>query len=138
MYEFIVKFAPLINIALFGTIIGWLFHISRFYRTALIDKYDAKLATKDGQLQTCQNNLELKDEKIQLFKDRIDILEKQGPEMLLETMQKRIDIQMEEIIRLRADGEGNKEEVERKEDDLRTVLNRLDGVVDHYPLGRPP
>lgn len=58
MLEFLKDYAHLINFALFGTIIGWLFHISRLSRTSLIDKYDAQLATKDQELTNARLALE--------------------------------------------------------------------------------
>ena len=58
MMDFINQYAQLINIALLGTIIGWLFHISRLSRTALIDKYDAMLAAKDSQIQAFESRFD--------------------------------------------------------------------------------
>ena len=58
MLEFINQYAQLVNIVLFGTIIGWLFHITRLSRTALKDKYEARLSAKDNQIQSLNSRLE--------------------------------------------------------------------------------
>jgi cobalamin biosynthesis Mg chelatase CobN len=42
MIETLNTYAGLINIALFGTIIGFLIHIARMSRTAIVDKYEAQ------------------------------------------------------------------------------------------------
>ena len=47
---FLNEYAQLINLGLFATILGWLFHISRLSRVSLIDQYTAKLAAKDQKI----------------------------------------------------------------------------------------
>lgn len=55
------EYAQLINLALFATIIGWLFHISRLSRTSLIDQYTAKLAAKDQEITALRVQLNAKE-----------------------------------------------------------------------------
>ena len=44
------QYSALINFVLFGTIIGFLFHIATQSRTALLDKHTAELAARDAQI----------------------------------------------------------------------------------------
>ena len=59
--ELLNEYAQIINLALFATIIGWLFHISRLSRTSLIDQYTAKLAAKDQEIVSLRSQLNAKE-----------------------------------------------------------------------------
>lgn len=50
LIKFATQYSALVNFVLFGTIIGFLFHIATQSRTALIDKHTAELAARDAQL----------------------------------------------------------------------------------------
>lgn len=63
--SFIQEYAQIINIALFGSILGYLIRISQLSRTALIDQHNAELATKEQEINALDNKLELKEQKYQ-------------------------------------------------------------------------
>ena len=63
MVTIIQEYSSLINIALLGVIIGWLFHISRLSRISIIDKFEAKLAAKDQEIEYLKQHISTKEEK---------------------------------------------------------------------------
>jgi len=72
MIETIQEYSGLINIGLFGVIIGWLFHISRLSRTSIIDKYEAMLAAKDQNIEALNQLIINKEEN---FKSQLAVSE---------------------------------------------------------------
>jgi hypothetical protein len=74
MIDFLKEYGELINLALFATIIGWLFHISRLSRTSLIDLHTAKLATKDQEISSLRAKLEARDVQ---YESQLAMIERQ-------------------------------------------------------------
>lgn len=71
---FIQEYAQIINIALFGSILGYLIRISQLSRTALIDQHNAELATKEQQISALINQLELKEQQ---YQNQLELKEQQ-------------------------------------------------------------
>jgi len=107
MLEEINSYAGLINIALFGTIIGFLIHISRISRTSIIDKYEAKTESLVQQIDL------LKAQEIVARQNNeavVDLLERQ-----LEFQKSITDLPDEQKVALiKAEYEGKLAELEQK------------------------
>jgi hypothetical protein len=78
-----------------------------------------------------------KDSTIELLKERISYLEskfkdieKQSPDVLVESIARRYEIAKSEITRLREDGEGHKGQIAEKEDELSLFKYKLDKLVN--------
>lgn len=80
--------------------------------------------------------VEQKDAVIQLLKQRMDdqaerirLLEKQTPDALADSLSERVERQLAEIERLRLDGTLNKEEILRKEGEIRDVQIKMTSLA---------
>lgn len=76
--------------------------------------------------------IEQKDAAIQLLKQRIEdqserirLLELQTPDALAKSLSERVERQLAEIERLRLDSSVNKDEIDRKESELRGIKSKL-------------
>ncbi|WP_088241586.1 hypothetical protein [Calothrix rhizosoleniae] len=79
--EALNNYAALINVALFATILGFLFRLSNLSRTYLRDKYGAELAARDANiaaLQAERNSLSIRlDSRTEQLQGKLDVLEYQ-------------------------------------------------------------
>ena len=62
------QYANLINLALLITIIGWLFALTQIYKENITEKFDAKLAAKDIEVQSLNERLKLASEQMEFQK----------------------------------------------------------------------
>lgn len=81
LLESLNKYAALINIALFGTILGFLFRLSDLSRTYLRDKHRAELAARDARIAALNaeaDNLRSRlDSRTEQLQGKLDVLEYQ-------------------------------------------------------------
>lgn len=62
------QYANLINLALLITIIGWLFALTQIYKENIAEKFEAKLAAKDIEVQSLDERLKLAKEQMEFQK----------------------------------------------------------------------
>jgi len=143
------EYANLINFGLLVAIIGWLFHISKISRKSLIDQYNAKLATKDQEIQSIRSQLQLKQvlfesqlntiEHTRSFYERLSSL--QGDERIdalkleyemrlesLDTREQNLEIEIEEAVStekqvLRKEIDNIRAEKEMIKENVETVIS---------------
>lgn len=88
---------------------------------ALFGIYRTLVDQKDSVIQLLKERLADKDLKIQE-------LESQTPDALASALSSRIEITLNEVTRLKADGDIHKKEIEIKEDELKALKHRLNGL----------
>lgn len=72
MLDALKDYAHLINFTLLMAVIGWLFHISRISRTALIDKHSAELAQKRSELRERETKIANLNSRLQAKEDHYE------------------------------------------------------------------
>lgn len=91
------------------------------FMLALVGIYRLLVDQKDSVIQLLKERIADKDAKIQE-------LESQTPDTIAGALSSRIEIALKEVVRLKADGDKHKEEIETKEAELRALKQRLDGL----------
>jgi hypothetical protein len=89
---------------------------------ALFGIYRSLVSNKDSIIQLLK-------ERIEALSERIKQLESQAPDVLAEALSKRIKLQLEEIERMKNDGDNHQEEIERKEAEINDAQTRLESLV---------
>lgn len=92
------------------------------YILALFSLYKIFVDQKDVVIQVLRERLVDKEAKIKE-------LESQTPDALASALSSRIDVSLKEIARLKADGDQHQEEVSRKEAELHSLKERLNGFA---------
>lgn len=89
---------------------------------AVFGVYRLLIHQKDATIQLLKERLEIQSERIQL-------LERQSPDALAESLSERVERQLVEIERLRLDTKRNKTGIDQKEAELREVHSRLASLL---------
>ncbi|MEX1668347.1 hypothetical protein AB4876_05445 [Zhongshania guokunii] len=90
---------------------------------ALFGIYRSLVANKDSLI-------ELQKERIDVLAEKINELESQTSDALAESLSSRVERQLSEIERLRADGTLHEEEIELKESEVRGVQEQLSTLAE--------
>lgn len=111
------EYAQLINFVLFVAIIGWLLRISLISRTALKDKHDAIIASKDSKISELETT-------VGIIKSQTELLEKDRDRLRSEINDSNVNaneiLATLEILKRKADAE-----VEEAQNELNKVMTEL-------------
>lgn len=99
------------------SILGYVGILFALYRL-LVQQKDSVIQQKDSVIQLLKENLS--DREFQIGQ-----LKSQTPDALATALSDRIKVSLDEIARLKADGDANRQEVAQKEEDLRAIQSRL-------------
>lgn len=111
------EYAQLINFVLFVAIIGWLLKISLISRTALKDKHDAVIASKDSRISELETSSGIMKSQMELIEKDRDILRSEINDGNVNANEILASL---EILKRKADAE-----VEEAQDELNRVMSRL-------------
>lgn len=90
---------------------------------ALFGIYRSLVSQKDGVIELLREQLKQRETKVKE-------LEAQSPDVLAKTLSERIEIAINEIERLKLDGDKHKEEIAEKEDELIKSRGQLDALAE--------
>jgi hypothetical protein len=139
MIDQIKEYASLINVALLIVVIGWLIHIARLSRTALIDKHDAQISEKEAQIKALQLEIDAAEKRHQsekavlehtksLFEKLATLPEDQAIEALKIEYQLRLEeLDKREAAVLEAEA---KSVIEEEKIELKQVFERVSSALD--------
>ncbi len=66
MLQFLNQYANLINFVLLVAIVGWLFLLTQHYKEAITERFEARLAAKDVEIQSLSDRLKFVEEQLKL------------------------------------------------------------------------